>query len=60
MSDMKIEAVYTGQKPDYMPLARHLLDRIIAFYKDPENERAFQEWKAKRERGGAGNAVCER
>ena len=46
---MQIEVVYTGQKPDYMPLARHLLDRIIEFYQDPENEKAFQEWKKKRE-----------
>lgn len=49
MADMKIEAVYTGQKPDYMPLARHLLDRIIEFYQNPDNERAFQEWKKARD-----------
>ena len=46
---MQIEVVYTGQQPDYGPLARHLLDRIITFYEDPENEKAFQAWKAKRD-----------
>ena len=45
---MRVEVVYVNEKPDYMPLARHLLDRIIEFYKDPENERRFQEWKAAR------------
>ena len=47
--EMRIEAYRTGEQPDYMPLARHLLDKIIAFYKDPENEQAFQAWKARRE-----------
>jgi len=49
---MQIEVVYTNQKPDYMPLARHLLDRIIEWYADPEHEREFQEWKKERERKG--------
>jgi len=49
---MQIEIVYTGEKPDYMPLARHLLDRIIEWYADPEHEKEFQEWKKERERKG--------
>ena len=28
MDNMRIEVVYTGQKPDYKPLARHLLDQL--------------------------------
>ena len=46
---MQVKAVRVKGKPDYMPLARHLLDRIIAFYEDPENVRAFEEWKKERE-----------
>ena len=53
MADMAIEVVYSGEKPDYMPLARHLLDRIAEFYADPENERGFQEWKKQRDSGRA-------
>lgn len=36
--------------PDYRLLAAPLLDEMRAFYSDPENERAFQEWKAARNR----------
>ena len=37
------------EKPKYKKTAAELLERCRAFYKDPENERAFQEWK--REQG---------
>jgi len=40
----RIEAYRVHQKPDYGPIARHLLDKIITFYQDPENEKAYQEW----------------
>lgn len=46
--DMRIEVVYVKQNPDYGPLARHLLEKAIAFYQDPENEKAFQKWLAER------------
>ena len=52
---MEIEVIYTGQQPDYGPLARHLLDRIIKFYEDPENEKAFRAWKEKRDAERAEN-----
>jgi len=39
---------------DYGPLARHLLDRIIEFYEDPENVKAYEEWKKKRDAEKAG------
>lgn len=32
--------------PDYSKTAAELLARCREFYQDPENERAFQEWKA--------------
>ncbi len=49
MEEMRIEVVVVDQKPDYMPLARHLMRKALAFYEDPENEKAFHEWKKARE-----------
>lgn len=46
---LQIRAVTVHGERDYMPLARHLMDRIIAFYEDPENVKAFEEWKKQRE-----------
>ena len=46
---MQIRAVTVQGERDYMPLARHLMDRIIAFYEDPENVKAFEVWKKERE-----------
>ena len=37
------------EKPKYKKTAAELLERCRAFYRDPENERGFQEWK--REQG---------
>ena len=42
----RIEAVQVAEKPDYMPLARHMMTRAFEFYEDPENEKRFQEWMA--------------
>ena len=33
------------EKPKYRKTAAELLERCREFYLDPENERAFQEWK---------------
>ena len=51
---MNIEVVYTGEKPDYMPLARHLLERIGEWFRDPEHEEEYQRWKAEREKPAKG------
>ena len=48
MTEMRITARASGRKPDYKKTAAALLERCRAFYQDPENERAFQEWKAGR------------
>ena len=45
---MRIEGYRSGEAPDLMMLARHLLPKAREFYQDPENERKFQEWKARR------------
>jgi len=36
----------SGKKPDFKKTAAELLERCRAFYQDPENEQAFQKWKA--------------
>lgn len=46
---MRVEAYRTREKPDYMIMARYLLPKIREAYQNPEYEKAFQEWKRKRE-----------
>jgi len=36
-------------KPKYSATAAALLERCREFYQDPENEKAFREWKAGKE-----------
>ena len=53
MKELLIEARRSEKRGDVRPLAEHLMERAFAFYADPENEKAFQEWKrekAERER----------
>jgi len=49
MTELRITARSSGKKPDYSKTAAALLERCRAFYQDPENEREYQEWKAKRD-----------
>jgi len=49
MTELRITARSSGKKPDYTKTAAALLERCRAFYQDPENEREYQEWKAKRD-----------
>lgn len=39
----------SGKVPNFRKTAAELLQRCREFYQDPENERAYQEWKAKRD-----------
>lgn len=48
MEEMRITARTSGKKPDYQKTAAALLERCREFYQDPENEKAYQEWKAGR------------
>lgn len=48
--ELRIYAAEAKTKPDYSRTAPALLDRCRKFYQDPENEKAFQEWKAERRR----------
>ena len=53
MSEIRIIAARAEKKPEYKKTAAELLERCRAFYQDEENEKAFQEWKAKRTKKGA-------
>lgn len=46
--ELAITARTAKTKPNYQKTAAALLERCRAFYQDPENEKAFQEWKAER------------
>ena len=50
MTEIRITARTSGKKPDYRKTAAALLERCREFYQDPENEKAFQEWKAGKDR----------
>ena len=47
--EMKVTASLEREKADLQRLAEGLLEEAMRFYEDPENEKAFQEWMAKRE-----------
>ena len=49
MTKTTISAERAMTKPKYSADAAALLERAREFFQDPENERAFQEWKAGKE-----------
>ena len=49
MTELRIIAEAVKQTPDYSKTAAQLLAACRNFYQDPENERAYQEWKANRD-----------
>ena len=57
MTELRITARTSGKKPDYRKTAAALLERCREFYQDPENERAYQEWKAGKEKQDEKTAV---
>lgn len=50
---MKISTERAATRPKYDLMAAAVLERCRAFYEDPENERAFQEWKQEQKKKGA-------
>lgn len=46
MTELAITARTAKETPKYKKTAAALLNRCREFYQDPENERAYQEWKA--------------
>lgn len=50
MKDIRItEVAMAREKPNYGNYAPILLESCRKFYEDPENERAFQEWRKEQE-----------
>ena len=54
MEELRVIAREAATKPNYRKTAAELLARCREFYQDPENERAYQEWK--RQRSGRNEA----
>ena len=46
--ELRVTVRSSGKEPDFQKTAAALLERCRQFYQDPENEKAFQEWKAQR------------
>jgi hypothetical protein len=49
MTELQMTVRNSGQRPKYDRAAAGLLELCREFYQDPENERAFQEWKARKD-----------
>ena len=49
MTELAITARAAKEPPKYKKTAAALLSRCREFYLNPENEKAFQEWKAGKE-----------
>ena len=47
----RISAERAVTKPKHAATARELLERCRQFYGDPENEKAFLEWKEQKQKG---------
>ena len=51
MKETRISAARVKTKPKYRASAAGLLEACRAFYRDEENEKAYQEWKAAQKKG---------
>lgn len=49
MTEMRVTVRESGKEPNFKKTAAELLQRCREFYQDPENEKAFQEWKAQKD-----------
>ena len=49
LSGLLVTVEDSGKRPDFKKTAPMLLKLCREFYQNPENERAFQEWKARKE-----------
>ncbi len=50
MTELQMTVRNSGQKPKYDRAAAGLLELCREFYQEPENEKAYQEWKAGKDR----------
>ncbi len=49
MTELQMTVRNSGQRPKYDRAAAGLLELCREFYQNPENERAYQEWKDNRD-----------
>ena len=49
MKELTATVRESGKAPNFKKTAAEMLKRCRDFYQDPENERAYQEWKANRD-----------
>ena len=49
METMKTQVIPVRKNPDLMPLARHLYDKILEAWNDPDIRKDFEEWKKRQE-----------
>lgn len=50
MTELQMIVRNSGQRPKYDRAAAGLLELCREFYQKPENEKAYQEWKAGKDR----------
>ena len=50
MPELQVNVRVSKEKPNYDKTAAELLKRCREFYQDPENDKAFQAWKAEQKR----------
>ena len=53
----RVEVIRTGERPDYLPIARALLPKIRKAAEDPDFIRGYEKWKKEREGGGRNGAT---
>ena len=58
VNEIRITVKTAEEKPNYQKTAAELLKRCRAFYEDPENEKAFMEWKAGKDGQRGRDLVC--
>ena len=58
VSEMRITVSRAEEKPNMQKTAAALLERCREFYLDPENEKAFLEWKAGKDGQRGRDLVC--
>lgn len=51
VKETRISVARAKVKPKYRTSAAALLEKCRAFYEDPENEKAFREWKEAQKKG---------
>ena len=48
MDGMRIEVAQGTTKADARPLAQYYMEMALEWFRDPEHEREYQEWKKER------------